>query len=83
MNGIKQMIFSDWHFVRIIRLVFGIFMAVNAIMMHDGLAGLIAAIFLFQAFTNTGCCGAGCSVPITRNNGNKTEEAVFEEITGK
>jgi hypothetical protein len=80
MNGIRQMIFSGWHFMRILRLVFGVFMAANAIMLHDTLAGMIASIFLFQAFTNTGCCSASCAVPIAGNNSHRKSEAVFEEI---
>ena len=42
------MIFYNWHLMRIIRLAIGIFIGVNAIIMHEELSGIIAAIFLFQ-----------------------------------
>ena len=61
---IKQTLFTGWHFMRWLRLGIGIFIAIQAIQMQDPLSGFIAAFFLFQAATNTGCCGAGgCAVP--------------------
>lgn len=80
MNSLKQMMFSDWHLMRIIRLIFGIVMGVNAATTHDPLSGIIAAIFLFQATTNTGCCGASCAVPVVKKEPGENEVAVFEEI---
>jgi len=80
MNNIRQMIFSDWNFMRIIRLVMGIFIGANAIMMHDSLSALISGIFLFQAFTNTGCCAGSCSVRLPKNNKRVETETIFEEI---
>ncbi len=81
MNGIRQMIFSDWNFMRIVRLIIGIFIGANAMMTHDTLLGLISGIFLFQALTNTGCCCAGsCSLPVSKNNKQEQTEKRFEEI---
>jgi len=68
MNNIRQLIFSGWHIMRFVRLAMGLFIGVNAIIMHDGLSGLLSGIFLFQAFTNSGCCGASsCAIPMSRN----------------
>lgn len=79
--NLKQMIFNDWHFMRWLRLGLGIFVAVQAIQMHDTLSGLIAFFFLYQAVTNTGCCGSGgCAVPTTTKNVNQIEEVEFEEV---
>ncbi|MBS1935459.1 MAG: hypothetical protein JST96_15770 [Bacteroidetes bacterium] len=79
MSNIKKMVLYNWHLVRILRLVLGIFIGVNAIMIHDMLSGLLSGIFLFQAFTNTGCCCAGsCAIPPSKNKQEK--EPVFEEI---
>ena len=81
MNSIKQMIFSEWNAMRIIRLGMGIFIGVNAMMMRDAISGLLSGIFLFQALTNTGCCGAGtCFVPLSKNSRKEPTETVFEEI---
>lgn len=71
--------------MRWLRLGMGLYAAVVAIQLHDPLSGIIAALFLFQAATNTGCCGAnGCAVPTSTKRGlNKTEELEFEELTKK
>lgn len=81
LDSIKSTLFTNWHLVRILRLVFGIFVLVQAVTMRDALAGMISALFLFQAFTNTGCCGAsGCAVPSTINKDQKIEAVEYEEI---
>lgn len=65
---IKQTLFTGWNFMRWLRLGFGILIAFQAIETKDSLSGLIAGFFLFQALTNTGCCGVnGCAVPISKN----------------
>jgi len=64
MKTIKQTLFTDWHFMRWLRLGLGIVAAVQAIIFHDTLLGFLSAFLLFQTVTNTGCCGAGaCAVP--------------------
>lgn len=81
-DAIKSTLFTNWHLVRILRLVFGVFVLVQAVTMRDALAGMISALFLYQAITNTGCCGAsGCTVPTTSvNKDQKIEEVEYEEI---
>jgi hypothetical protein len=82
LDSIKSTLFTNWHLVRILRLVFGIFVLVQAVTMRDTLAGMISALFLYQAFTNTGCCGAsGCAVPTTSVTKDQKIEAVeYEEV---
>ena len=43
--------------MRWLRLSLGVFIGVQAFQTHDLLSGAIALFFLFQAVTNTGCCG--------------------------
>ncbi|MEO8759306.1 MAG: hypothetical protein ABI448_00320 [Bacteroidia bacterium] len=81
MNTIKQTLFFNWNFMRVLRLGFGIFIAYQALVTHDAFSGLIAAFFLFQAVTNTGCCGSqGCSTSIPKNNVDKIEDVEFVEV---
>jgi hypothetical protein len=76
----KTMLLSPWNFMRWLRLILGIYVGVQAILLTDALAGLISVFFLYQAITNTGCFGAAsCAVPTSRPSG-KTEEVTFEEI---
>lgn len=84
MQAIKQILFTNWHFMRWVRLGLGIFISVQAIQSHDIILGLLAAFFIFQAITNIGCCGAkGCAVPQSKSTGHKIDGAVFEEIKEK
>ncbi|HRE51491.1 MAG TPA: hypothetical protein PK339_08725 [Flavitalea sp.] len=63
MKTIRQNLFQNWHLMRWVRLALGAYIAYYAIGHADILSGLIAAFFLFQAFTNTGCAGGSCAVP--------------------
>lgn len=81
MNTIKATLLYNWHFMRVLRLGLGIFIAIEAIQIYDAFSGFIAAFFLFQSITNTGCCGAqGCSTPVFKSDSDKVEDVEFEEI---
>jgi hypothetical protein len=83
-EAIKQTLFTQWNLIRWIRLAVGIFLAVQAVQIHDAIAGLLSFIFLFQAFTNTGCCGvSGCAVPRDGKNIGTTEVVEYEEVKEK
>jgi hypothetical protein len=83
-EAIKQTLITQWNLMRVIRLGAGIFLAIQAVQMHDSIAGFISAILLFQAITNTGCCGAsGCAVPAVTKNSDATQEVEYEEIKEK
>jgi len=81
---IKQTLFTQWTLIRWIRLIAGMFFAVQAVQIHDTIAGLISAMLLVQAFTNTGCCGvSGCAVPTSTKNSHLSQEVEYEEIKQK
>ena len=80
----KQLLFTNWDFTRWLRLVLGVFIAMQAIETKDTLSGVISAFLLFQAATNTGCCGVNnCAVPTSKGNQSKIEEVDYEEIKTK
>ena len=84
METIKETLFTNWHFMRWLRLVFGIIFIVQAIQMHDMMVGAIAGFFLVTAITNTGCCGArGCATPTRKATDESTDEISYEEIKNK
>lgn len=77
----KQTLFQNWNFMRLLRLGLGIYIAVQAIETLSLFSGVVAAFLIFQAVTNTGCCGSnGCVMPTKKGNSDKTEEIKFEEI---
>jgi hypothetical protein len=79
---LKQTLLTGWHFMRWFRLIIGIIIGVQAIQMHHPISGFIAAFFIFQALSNTGCCGTNqCSTPTGPANAQKIEDIAFEEVT--
>ncbi len=83
-KGIKQNLFTQWHLVRWIRLLAGVFFAIQGVILRDAIAGFISALFLFQAFTNTGCCGvSGCAVPDSQRKNLDSEAVEYEEVKGR
>lgn len=77
----KETLLKNWDFMRLLRLGLGIYIAIQAIETLSLLSGIVAVFFLFQAITNTGCCGSnGCEIPQKKNNTNKIEEVEYEEI---
>ncbi|MFN8360668.1 MAG: hypothetical protein U0264_12205 [Candidatus Kapaibacterium sp.] len=77
-------VLTGWHFMRWLRLGLGIFIGVQAIQMHDTFSGFIAVFFLFQAVTNTGCCGtSSCAVPQAPANTNDLDMIDYEEVQQK
>ena len=84
MKTIKQTLFTGWHFMRWLRLAFGIFFIIQGIQMHSTLIGVAGAFFLFTAVTNTGCCGAGgCATRLQKDSKGEPEVITFEEIKNK
>lgn len=67
----KQLLFTNWHAMRWIRLVIGLFFVQQAIQYHELLYGFIAVFFLFQAVFNTGCSLNGCQVSTLKKSKNE------------
>lgn len=59
----KQLLFTNWHLMRFIRLIFGIFLIFQAFETHQWVFFGFAAFFLFQALLNQGCGLNGCEIP--------------------
>jgi len=84
LQSIKQTLFTQWTLLRWIRLIAGIIFGVQAIQLQDSIAAFVSFLFLFQAATNTGCCGVGgCSIPSEPKNTTPTHEVEYEEIKEK
>jgi len=71
---------SNWNFMRIIRLILGLIVIGQSIVMKDVLFGIAGAVFLFMALFNQGCCSTGTCAPVVKNRQNKKEETSYEEV---
>jgi hypothetical protein len=57
---------SNWHFMRILRLVLSIAIIYEAWETKTPFFALMGAPFLLQAIFNEGCNGAACGVPAAK-----------------
>lgn len=79
---IKERLFTNWHLMRWFQLGMGIYVGIHAWQSHSALSAFFSALFLFQAYTNTGCCGNnGCATaPQKMSVKKETEEVEYEEV---
>lgn len=62
---------ASWSIMRLLRLAMGIFMMIEAWRSLSWAPALLGGILLFQAYSNTACCGGGsCEVPPPRKSEN-------------
>lgn len=78
-----ETLFKNWHFVRWLRLILGLFFVYQAITGRDNIAGFFGAFLLFQAATNTGCGPAGCTPASTKNQDKTWKEPDFDIVKPK
>lgn len=65
----KKLLFSNWHFIRWVRLALFIGVTYHAVSSQQYFLLIFAAFFLFQVVFNT--CGSGsCEVPNQINQDN-------------
>ncbi|HNE51324.1 MAG TPA: hypothetical protein PKM51_08910 [Chitinophagales bacterium] len=77
----KYNLLNNWNAVRIIRLVLSIIIIVQSVQIHDALFGGLGAFFMYQALSNTGCCGVnGCAPSTMKTPANTAEEIEFTEV---
>lgn len=76
----KQVIFSNWNFMRFIRLGLGIVIVIQSVISRDWATGVLGLIFTGLALFNIGCCGVGgCSTPTAKIN-EPAKEIIYEEV---
>ena len=76
----KQTIFSNWNFMRFLRLGLGLAVLVQAVIAKDVLFALLGLGFTAMPVFNIGCCGTnGCYVPPAKKEEN-TKEITYEEV---
>lgn len=80
METLKYNLVNNWNVIRLIRLALSIIIIVQAVQIHDVLFGLFGSFFLYQALSNTGCCGVNGCAPSVNKSVSGTEEIEFTEV---
>jgi len=76
----KQRIFSNWNFMRLVRLGLGITIIIQSFIAKDFTMGILGALFTGMPVFNVGCCGVGgCATPVNKNT-EITQEITYEEV---
>jgi hypothetical protein len=76
----KQIIFTNWHFMRFVRLALGIIITIQAVVNKDALFIFFGVAFAAMAIFNYSCCGAsGCYTPIKKSS-ISTNDISYEEV---
>lgn len=76
----KRSIFTNWTFMRFLRLGAGLAILVQAVIVKDVLFALIGLGITAMAVFNAGCCGTSdCYVP-AKKNVNTTKDIIYEEV---
>ncbi len=63
----KNVILTNWHAMRYLRLGIALFLFYNAYETHEWFFVLFGAFFLLQALLNIGCGANSCGVNYTKN----------------
>lgn len=82
----KQRILSGWNFMRILWLMMGIGIVIQAITEKNFLMLLPGLYFVFASLANIGCFAGSCATGYKNNTGTKKEaitEIGYEEVQSK
>ena len=72
--------FSNWNFMRALRLALGLFIIVQGIKDQQWILAVMGGAFSLMAIFGLGCSSsAGCATPMYSRR-KKTEDVTYEEI---
>ena len=80
-TSIMKTILQAWNFMRILRLVLGIVIAIQGIVVGETVTIILGLLFVGMSVANIGCCGSnGCAVNPGDSTKNKTKDISYEEV---
>lgn len=82
----KERVLSGWNFMRVLCLIMGIGIIIQAVKEQDFLILLPGFYFVFAALANIGCFAGSCATGLNTGNRTKkdaTTQVEFEEIHSK
>lgn len=72
---------SNWHIMRIIRLILALAIIVQSWYMKDTITALLGIVLMASAAFNVGCCGpAGCSTSFSSSKKSSEKNTEYEEV---
>ncbi|HCL05000.1 MAG TPA: hypothetical protein DHW64_03105 [Chitinophagaceae bacterium] len=81
MSSFIKTIASNWHFMRVLRVVLSLAILVQSWYAKDGTTAVIGFMLLAMGLLNIGCCGpSGCYTPLKNKKPVSSNEPVYEEV---
>lgn len=81
MTTIRQRLLTNWHFMRVLRLILSVWILGMAVSAHDWLMGIFGAFFFYTALLGVGCCGpAGCYVKKDKKSAKDNIDVEYQEM---
>ena len=71
---------KNWNLMRVIRLVFGVYVIVQGVSNRDMSYLLIGTLFTLMPIFNLGCCSTSGCATRTPNKAGTTEDISYEEV---
>jgi hypothetical protein len=76
----KNRLLNNWSFPRIIRLIIGIIIIIEAIYSKDVLIGALGLFFTSMAVFSFGCCAVGGCYSPPKNALENNENITYDEV---
>ncbi|HQW82961.1 MAG TPA: hypothetical protein PK987_00785 [Ferruginibacter sp.] len=76
----KKQLTTNWNFIRLIRLLVGFAILMQAILVSDVLFIILGILFTAMPVFNIGCCSTnGCYTPVQKKSTHENEIS-YEEV---
>ena len=73
-------VLKNWNVLRVIRLVFGVYVLIQGVYARDMSYLLIGGLFTLMPVLNIGCCSTSGCATLNRKNEITTEDISYEEV---
>lgn len=81
MSSFIKTISSNWHLMRVLRVVLAVAILVQSWYAKDSTTAVIGLMLLAMGLFNIGCCGpGGCYTPLKSKKPVSSNEPVYEEV---
>jgi hypothetical protein len=74
---------SNWNFFRIIRLILGLIILIQGIVVFDTISIIMGVVFTGLALFSAGCAGGACYVPTNSSSKSKLNDVEYEEVVNQ
>lgn len=77
----KTLLFSNWTFLRAIRLLLGVAFILSASMQMQIIPAVIGGLFIYQSLANVGCAGGACYTPTAKQSSHTATRNIEDKET--